>query len=39
MDRHPAGMVVRIDWSMVWLGPGWFVDPDLRMVQTDHGFR
>ena len=35
MDRLPAEIVARIDWSTLRLEPGSYVDPDLRMVETD----
>ena len=35
MDRLPAEIVARIDWSTLRLEPGSYVDPDLRMMETD----
>jgi predicted transposase YdaD len=35
MDRLPAEIVARIDWSTLRLEPGSYVDPDLRMLETD----
>jgi predicted transposase YdaD len=35
IDRLPKEVVARIDWSTLKLEPGSFVDPDLRLSESD----